>query len=504
MKTVICKGLAWITAAALLLGCLATGPFAAGSESCACAEIPRVYIEGIGAPLRRNAGTAAEEQVDVADTAHIQEALLPMARSILKAVALHSWEAGADAIASLAYSLFGHLQCDERGKSIAPISNPYAAPTQDHRQDKNFGFRYDWRLDPMESARQLHEYIQLVRALTGHEKVALLYFSEGGLVATAYLAQFGSDAIDHLVPIMSAHNGLTLLGELFSKNLHLSAPATANLIRSLVTNQGGAEMDLVAALVTVLEQAGLLEALTGALQVLLDNAGDRIYEAALIPLFVQWPALWGFVPDRYYESAKAAVLADNKHVDFIRTIDDYHYNAGAKADALLAEAAANGTKVSIVASYGFPSMPFFSGANVSADGLIDTALESSGATCADNGQTLGARYTQKIDDGQNHISPNRQIDASTCAFLNQTWFLQDQIHFTFAYPDFIDFLIYSDAQPTITSDANYPQFITRLPDNTFIPSTQAPAKPPPAAKLWLSLWSFARFAFELLASTLVG
>lgn len=461
----------------LLLAMLALGGVSAKAKSCNCAEIPRIGIAGIGDTMYYNYGTPEQEAINVAETAALPDALLPMAANLIKAVALRSWDAGADAISDIAYALLGHLQCDTAGKSIQAISNPYRPipPDQDHKVNHYYHFKYDWRLDPMQAARELDEYVKLVQASTGHKKVVLQYHSEGGIVVNAYLAQFGDASVDHLIGVASAHNGLTLLGELFNKNVQLDAAALANLVRTFIESDGA--MALIGDLVGVLEQAGILDALVFALQLVLDNAGDRLFETTLVPLFAQWPALWGFVPDAYYESAKAAMLDSKTHAALIRVIDDYHYKAGAKADALLKKAVKNGAKVSIIACYGYPSMPFFADANLCADGLIDTALESSGATCAPCGQVLPEGYKQKVADGHNHLSPNGQIDASTCVFPEQTWFLQDMLHFNASFGALVDYLVSCKAQPTVRSNPKYPQFMTRLTDGTFIPSEQADSPP---------------------------
>ena len=498
------RGLSLLLCLALLLAALSLGGVSAKAKACTCNEIPMVSIAGIGDTLYRGAGTPEQEEVHVAETANLPGALLPMALNLVKAVALWDWDAGADAISAVAYSLLGHLQCDEKGRSIEPISSPYIPPSpeQNHKTDQTYGFRYDWRLDPMQVARELDKYIKLVQAATGHSKVAVRYHSEGGLVVTAYLAQFGSAAIDHLIPIASAHNGLTLLGELFNKNVQIDAAALANVLRTFIESEGA--MGLIGGLTSILEQAGILDALIFALQLVIDNAGDRLFETTLVPLFAQWPALWGFVPDAYYESAKAAMLDKQKHAALIKTIDDYHYKAGVKADELLRKAAKNGTKVSIIACYGYPSMPFFADANLCADGLIDTARESSGATCAPCGQALPQGYTQKKADGHNHISPNGQIDASTCVFPEQTWFLQDMIHFTAGQDALVDFLVHSKTQPTVRSNPKFPQFMTRLPDGTFIPSAQAAQPPAPPTSLFSSVTQLLTNVLLLLVALVTG
>ena len=59
-------------------------------------------------------------------------------------------------------------------------------------------------------ARQLAAKIDAVRAATGAGRVALIGHSMGGLVARAYLRQFGSDRVARLVTIGTPHHGSML------------------------------------------------------------------------------------------------------------------------------------------------------------------------------------------------------------------------------------------------------------------------------------------------------
>ncbi|MDR1928323.1 MAG: hypothetical protein LBQ33_06780 [Oscillospiraceae bacterium] len=494
------RGLSILTAAALLFGTLFTG-VRAQAETCSCKEIPRIGLHGINEPMLLNAGTPEEKEVVIVDASALQDAILPMAEKIICAAATQSWDAGADALAIFANSLFGLVKCDENGDSIAPITNePRLDPQQDHKQNHDYNFEYDWRLDPMESARKLDAFIKQVQRQTGHEKVVLQPHSEGGLVVSAYLAQFGSGALEHIIPLMCAFNGLTMVGDLFNRRVSLSAKGLSDYLSALLGEEG--EMGVLTAAVEVLHQAGLLLPVVNALQLLIDNVGDRLYQEALIPIFGQMPALWGFVPDKDYESAKASMLDGSKHAKLIEKLDDYHYNAGAKTVALLRQAEESGTKVSIIATYGFPGMPVSPGAVNLTDGLIDTALESCGATTARYGEALPEDYVQKVDDGHSHISPDRMVDASTCAFPEQTWFITGQTHFSFGVGALQDYLVYSEKQPTVHGSRAFPQFLARQAEDTLVPA-QTPAATAQVTLL-SSIFTLMRRVIVLLVEMVAG
>jgi hypothetical protein len=472
---------------------------AAKAEDCNCAQTPRVSIHGIGDTMVRNAATPEAQDIGVADTSHAKEMILPIAEKLLAAVALRSWDKAEQALSILAYNLFGQMQCDETGESINPISNHPVPPDpkQDHKVNHDYPFRYDWRLDPMENARELNDYIQQVKEVTGHKTVDLIAFSEGGLVMIAYLAQFDSVDIDQIITVMSAHNGLTLVGKLFNKQLNVGGDLAAEYIRRYVGEDSG-PMSLLSAAMDVLEQAGLMRQVEKAVEILIKNVTDQLFEDTLLPLFGQWPALWGFVSEEYYDSAKKTMLHDTvKYAALIKTIDNFHNNAQVKADALLQQAAKDGTKVSMIAAYGFPTQPFTEdNLSYAADGLIDTARESSGATCAPHGAFLPQDYQQAVADGHNHVSPDWKVDASTCLFPEQTWFLKNQVHFTWSFDGFIDFLVTSRNQPTVWDNAAYPQFMTRLQDKSFVPTQPEPSSV--AVTLGGAIWNFATRVVQVI------
>ena len=97
------------------------------------------------------------------------------------------------------------------------------------------------------------------------------------------------------------------------------------------------------------------------------------------------------------------------------------------------------------------------------DYLIDTALASGGAVCADVFETLPESYVQKRDRKHNHISPDRVIDASTCMFPELTWFVRDMGHLDYPYGsegmEFLLWLVRMDSQYTIRTSDRYPQFM---------------------------------------------
>ena len=502
------KSLCLLLAMALLCAAPATGARAA---SCNCREIPRIGLPGIGDALCVNPGTPEQADVSVVDMEGLQDQIVPILGDLTSAVARRSWDKAADAFIALAWGMFGHLQvvdCESVEPIFAkPSDDPYK---KDHRESHDFGFKYDWRMDPWEIAAQLNAYIKEVKKATGHSKVALLPHSEGGLVCMAYFARYGYDDIRDFIPQMSAHNGLTMVGELFNKNVELGADVALQFMRGVGESKGGeGAMALMVPGANLLQTTGLAAWLIGLLGLVLEHVQEKVFEEALVPLFVQWPALWGFVPHEYYESAKKELLAGKEFDVLRRAVDNMHYKAGAgyKADELIKKAVKAGVRVCIISGYGFTSMPFTPGLDIDADGLIDTARESSGATTAGLwNHSFPEGYKQKINDGHNHISPDGKIDASTCLLPEQTWFLRGQIHFSGSFGKLKDEMIYSAKQFTVHSSKDFPQFFTYVSDGVFVPNTPVPAAPRStlAGSAWLFNEALGKVAWESVKGVFTG
>ena len=58
-------------------------------------------------------------------------------------------------------------------------------------EDHVFTFTVDWRLGQVDAAKRLDDFIQQVKALTGHQKVNLHSISHGGQLVGFYLFYYG-------------------------------------------------------------------------------------------------------------------------------------------------------------------------------------------------------------------------------------------------------------------------------------------------------------------------
>ena len=215
-------------------------------------------------------------------------------------------------------------------------------------------------------------------------------------------------------------------------------------------------------LIDMLDTAGVWAGLVDIADVIVEKLEGRVFDEALIPIFATMPGIWSFVPDEYYESAKSFMKLDNDtHSVLLSKLDYYHYEVQSKAGELLKTAQADGTNIYIVAGYNMQRTPLVEAYKNTSDGTVDTVYASVGATCAYIGEELPKDYKQAVESDYNYISPDRKIDASTCALPECTWFIKDMLHSTChdGHGEFYRVLFECEEQLTVHDMKNYPQFM---------------------------------------------
>ncbi|MCL2298986.1 MAG: hypothetical protein FWC27_02420 [Firmicutes bacterium] len=443
-----------LLALALLLGGLAVPASAAETDT------PVIFLGGFGMELYLNEGTPEQTGLPAgalggdAVLAALKETLLYPLRNPLAAI--FSPNHLADILATFMMSWLGLLACDENGDSVYPLTNDSDGGFYGYVGGrKAYEFNYDWRLDPVATAWDLHDYIQQVKKETGKDKVNLYALSFGTVVICAYLAECGKFGdVESVFLSASAHGGLQLAEDLIQKKLAVSAKGFAPFLAQMMPANAG--------LFATLDKLCVFRLLEWPVNLMLKCIKNRFYEKAVIPLLGQMPAAWAFVTDdAVYEAAKASLLSDTtKYAGLIRKIDGYHYGIGNRTNEVLKDAAAKGIKIALVSGYDCAPIPIGGTFLYQSDFMIATKASSGGAVCADYGKTLPAGYAQaKACGGHNHISPDNMIDASACALPEQTWFVKGHMHqYEYGgaglYRWFLDF----DGQPDVRSDERYPQF----------------------------------------------
>jgi len=442
---------------------------AEASAPCDCGEVVHVWIDGFGQALYYDEGGPEEQKAPKSDTSKLTGDIPGLLAGIARSILCRSWEPLTAGISGMLLNVMVYYRLDEYGNSVAPITSHWVMnPEQDHKASPKYSFRYDFRADPFDIAGQLDEFIETLCARTGHEKIALTGCSEGAVVAMAYLKEYGSKRLDSLLIVNGSWQGLTLVGQLFTKQFELSGPGLANYLANEADSLTVAGMDL-------LRTSRALDFLPILSAFFLRTLGDPIYADALLPLFGHMPAIWAFVPDEYYGDAVEIMLGDDPKYDDLRArIDRYHYGVMMKIPALLEEAMAGGTKVSVIASYGLAPMPFTKDVLYQSDGFVDSAREAGGATYAPIGEILPLG---ELD--AKYRGPDGVFDAATCILPDHTWFIKYNSHSVGCMQELIDWIIHSQRQPTVWDNPDFPQYLRRTEDSRAVPlGPEDPPSPP--------------------------
>ena len=434
----------------------------AADKDCGCGYVPVIYVTGFAqTPLAENVGTPGERMVFMPESGAVVRAVVKLIVPVIALIVTADFDSFAKSVADDMDELFADVIRDRNGDPVNPAVDvtQRVPPSADHTPGTSNVFRYDWREDVFDIARELNDYIEELKRLTGHDRVALRAESMGGAVTMTYLSVYGSGSVDSIVMQSSAFNGITLVGSIFTGDLDVKPASVINYILNFVE---GSDNKSVASRLLIKAFGGILiAAVANSLDYTIDRCRDSLYDYSLKSFMGCIPGLWTFVPQEDYEAAKAFMLDEDENARLIAKIDRYHYGVMDRTGELLDSAMEDGVRLAIISNYGKAAVPAITDDGYQSDFLIDTRRTSLGATCAPFGKTLGADYVQAVDDGHNHLSPDGIIDASTCMYPENTWFIKDMMHtwYTRGYLSFAYDFIYSDTAITVFDDPRYPQFM---------------------------------------------
>ena len=330
-------------------------------------------------------------------------------------------------------------------------------------EENTYNFSYDWRADPVEVAEELNDFIGEIKVKTNSRKVNVVALSLGSAIVLAYLAEHGGSSINNLVFASPAWQGTSLVGNLFSGNVELDIYAVENyLVKSADVS---ATTHIAAYIISfIASYEGLSHEYFGDLNATLQGILPYVYRDTLIPLMAGMPGLWALVPDEDFVAAKDFLFPEGVDANLEAIINKYH-DIQIDAKNIIEDAEDDGMNFGIVLGYNRQMVPINEEYEQS-DEVIDVANMSGGATCALYLQAYddwGQVYNQKIKDGHNHVSWDYKIDASTCMFPEQTWFIKNMKHSGYNLQegtlDTILWLLNAKEQYTVFSDKeNHPQF----------------------------------------------
>lgn len=322
-------------------------------------------------------------------------------------------------------------------------------------EDHVYFFAYNSFGNIPDEIDELYEFIQMVKAETGHKKVNIVPISMGGTLANGLIERYPTiyNDLEKIIFLVPALSGSTIVSDLMKKDLtFLDLNYLYNgFLEKLMSDSDAATIELI------------LRALPDdVVKVCLDKAVDRILNEVII----NCTSMWALCPNEEYPALAETYLSSPEKIE-VRRQTDFYYKAQTNSVKNLKNLQANGVKIFDIVSYDIPLYNVGNSWNSeNGDGIIHLRSTSMGAYSANVKQQLPEGYVQKNtycgNAAHNHISPERTVDASAGAFPDTTFYFKGQNHASTGSDDImislaVELASYNNIND-VYSDANYPQF----------------------------------------------
>ncbi len=412
---------------------------------------------------------------------------------VLEGIAFDKWDNYYAAVEKEIGELFEAIRLDGNGNvpegsdsgigKVAEQDNAISMTTNRTLANGRYGersyyFHYDWRLDPIEVAEQLNEFINGVCTSTGRTRVSITCKCLGTNVVLAYINKYGSDKIKGLGIDVATSKGSEFISGALSGDFGIDGHALARFLKDVEFYYGFSVSPVITSTIELLANTGVLDKMTDvAREELYAKIEYGIISALATSTFLTFPSYWALVSTEDFDDALYYVFGEKnskkykEYEGLIKKVTYYNDTVKANIDDILAstkEVAKDGKSVNlcIVSKYGTQLVPIVEDGSVLGDTFVSVNRSSFGATTSTVYDTLSDEYIQgRIDEGKGkYISPDKKIDASTCLFPEYTWFVKGCKHSTYTPAEIRLILTVIDAQEQLTvDDFDWTQFIIYTP-----------------------------------------
>lgn len=301
----------------------------------------------------------------------------------------------------------------------------------------DYWFHYDWRLDPMETADEFNSFVKDIKRTTGCDKVGIAATCLGTNVVMAYVAKYGAKDIQGIAMDGSVVGGAEILSEIICAKFDVDPPAVVRILRD-VEGLGMFSIDeFLMETIDLLVQTGLVEGVISTTEnIFYDKLVEGVTSAFALSTFYTWPNYWACVSPEDYEDAKYYVFGEEgsekriKYAGLIDKLDNYDREVRQRVPELLQKIKDDGANLGVISKYGFQMIPVCTATDAISDQFASVKRSSFGATTSTVYETLSDEYiAQRIAEGKGeYISPDKHIDASTCLYPENTWFIKGSSH----------------------------------------------------------------------------
>ncbi len=443
---------------------LGVSPLAFAKEVNAEQNCPYIYIHGIMSkePIYANPDDPNTETVWPPQTDKIKNMLLKCVPALGVYALTKDGKMISKVLTDGLNELLKGAALDENGEASngSGVKKEYPAANTLSKNSR-LTFNFDWRLDPIQIAAELNDYINYVCKYSSCDKVTLMGYSYGATICATYSKIYGNEKIQGMLMNASAFYGASFAGELMTGNLKVSAQSVKEYLRAFYDETEYNE--ILSAFTVALEKAGILENAEVFLNQLLADSYEELFGEAVMPLFTQWPMIWSMTPDEKLDEAMEYVFdgpLSKKDKDFSglkEKIENYNTAIRNNREDILKEIESN-CRFGVFSRYGYSAPPVSDAWTSLSDCVVDVKYSSFGATTAHYGEKLSESYLANAD--AKFISPDKTVDASTCLFPEKTWFVKNFNHMHSAVPPELgNLILYSDEEVTVDAFENYPQFL---------------------------------------------
>lgn len=418
--------------------------------------IPSIVIPGIfqsetkyyeGAKVQTNSPFFMDDTLDIVGMA-LTDALIPIGNLLINQE--DKDEQAAYAVANLLGEvLLEKNRCDENGKFVHDIrATKYndsfrdlsaydqeyildQIPLQNYidiaGEENLYFFSYASFGNMIDTAQELYDFIQFVKADSGSDKVNIVPISQGGSVANALLQIYADNGrsvaedIHRILFIVPALDGSILMGEIYQYGLLDDSYELYNTMFPALMGEDDMMSYLVNIILRILPNADINNILDVAVKVLIED-------------YLRYSTLfWGLCPSGNYPACREMYLLD-EGLENILVQADWYYGAQCNSDANILQAKADGVEIFDVVDYNYPLYQLVdSYDDVNADGIIQLDSASMGAYSLGVDKKLPADYVpthSNCEDPQNHdhTDPNGIVDVCTGLLPETTFYFYNQDH----------------------------------------------------------------------------
>lgn len=336
-----------------------------------------------------------------------------------------------------------------------------------------YHYKYDWRLDPIELADDLHEYIEGVKRATNRSRVSIVCKCLGTNVVLAYINKYGTGSIKGLGIGVATSNGADFLSGAISGDFTIDGNGLVRLGRELAVTKNFSIHPLILATIELLANTRVIDTLTATMRKLVYSKIEYgIISALATSTMMTFPCYWALVTPEDFEDGLNYAFGEEgsekrqQYAGLIEKITVYNETIKKHVNDILLSTKVPGkdgktVNLAIVSKYGTQMIPVIKDEGVLADNYVSVSKSSFGATTSTIYDTLSEEYiAERTAAGYGkYISPDKQIDASTCLFPDYTWFIKNCEHGYYPWEEKRLVLAVIDANEQLTTeDFKYTQF----------------------------------------------